>query len=658
MSSIQRSPRRGAFVVDHPSQILMWVAFVAVLSYFAAELGGTIIMRPQAAWPLWPGNVLLVSILLLVPRRIWPLLLGAAFAAFVLYDLQSGVTIRSTALLILSDLIEVLTAAWGLSYAFDDIPQLDSVESLAKYALFAIILPPFIGAFIGALASRGDYWTSWRISFFSEALAYMTLLPAILGWISKRESRARESTAYYLEATALLVGLVLVGYLTFVAPRAIIAPALPVVPLLLWAALRFGPTGISTGMVILVFLSIWGATNGRGPFVELGSLNNVMSLQVYLLFAGAPFLVLAALVEEHKYAAQAVRESEGRFRLVANTAPVLIWMSAPDKLCDYFNQSWLDFTGRPLSAELGHGWAEGVHPDDLTACLDTYTKAFDARRPFEMQYRLRRLDGEYRWIFDAAVPRFNGDSSFAGYIGSCIDITDRKLAEEALSSMGRRLIKAHEEERGRIARELHDDINQRLALLANGVQEFEQAASSIRDPALKNQLRALWRLTNEIATDIQHMSHQLHPSKLHYLGLAAAIRDLCNEFSLKHKIQVECVVRDLPQDLDENVSLNLFRTVQESLRNVFKHSQARHVKVELACQSDVVQLHVSDDGIGFNPQDVRNSHGLGMISMRERLRLVGGEFAIWSKPSLGTQVEGRAPATRKDLHTEQDSAAD
>jgi PAS domain S-box-containing protein len=352
-------------------------------------------------------------------------------------------------------------------------------------------------------------------------------------------------------------------------------------------------------------------------------------------------------VTERRQVEQSLLESEKRFRLVANTAPVMIWMSGLDKLCDYFNQPWLEFTGRPLEAELGNGWAERVHPGDLAACLSTYATAFDARQPFEMQYRLRRHDDEYRWLHDDGVPRFNVDGSFAGYIGSCIDITDRKLAEESLSTVGRRLIEAHEEERSRIARELHDDINQRLALLANRVQEVEQATSANGDPLQNKELREIWNLIGEIATDIQHMSHQLHPSKLHYLGLATTARDLCHQFSQQHKLEIECVVRDLPHDLEENVSLSLFRTLQEALRNVVKHSQARHVKVELTCHSSVVRLLISDDGVGFNPEHERSYHGLGLVSMRERLRSVGGEFAIWSKPSLGTQVEGRVPVNTK-----------
>ena len=124
------------------------------------------------------------------------------------------------------------------------------------------------------------------------------------------------------------------------------------------------------------------------------------------------------------------RESEGRFRIVADSAPVMIWMSGVDKLCTFFNKTWLDFTGRTLEQELGNGWAEGVHRADLQSCLQQYGAAFDARKPFVLQYRLRRNDGEYRWISDNGVPRFDTDGDFAGYIGSCADFTERKQAEE------------------------------------------------------------------------------------------------------------------------------------------------------------------------------------------------------------------------------------
>src|SRR5438477_6023981 len=135
-------------------------------------------------------------------------------------------------------------------------------------------------------------------------------------------------------------------------------------------------------------------------------------------------------ITKRKMAEEKLRESEGRFRAVADAAPVLIWMSGTDKLCTFFNKSWLEFTGRTMEQEMGNGWAEGVHPEDFQQCLQTYVAAFDARQPFVMEYRLRRHDGEYRWISDNGVPRYDAQKNFAGYIGSCMDITERRQAEE------------------------------------------------------------------------------------------------------------------------------------------------------------------------------------------------------------------------------------
>ena len=132
-------------------------------------------------------------------------------------------------------------------------------------------------------------------------------------------------------------------------------------------------------------------------------------------------------------------ESEALFRHLTDTAPIMVWMSGLDKLCDYFNQPWLNFTGRSLEQEMGNGWTEGVHPDDFDMCLATYVTAFDARQPFEMDYRLKRHDGEYRWILDIGTPRLTPEGKFLGYLGSCIDITDRKVTEAEVIQLNQSL---------------------------------------------------------------------------------------------------------------------------------------------------------------------------------------------------------------------------
>ncbi len=346
---------------------------------------------------------------------------------------------------------------------------------------------------------------------------------------------------------------------------------------------------------------------------------------------------IARDITERKRAEDLLRESEGRFRLVANTAPVLIWMSGTDKLCNYFNQPWLEFTGRPVEAELGNGWAEGVHPEDLVACMDVYTQAFDRRESFQMEYRLRRHDGEFRWLLDIGVPRFNADQSFAGYIGSCIDVTDRKLAEESLASMGRKLIEAHEEERTRIARELHDDITQRLALLAIELDRWNQHLPEAAVD-LHHHIHDARQRLSELAKDTQTLSHRLHSSKLEYLGIVGAANSFCKELSEQQQVQVDFSHSDIPRTVPKEVSLSLFRVLQEALQNAVKHSGVRHFKVELRGTPEEIRLTVTDSGIGFDWRDAISGRGLGLISMRERLQLVKGGLSIKSGPGRGTTI--------------------
>jgi len=338
----------------------------------------------------------------------------------------------------------------------------------------------------------------------------------------------------------------------------------------------------------------------------------------------------------------ALRESEERFRRLANTAPVLIWMSGPDALCTYFNKPWLDFTGRTFEAELGDGWSEGVHPEDRPGCLESYRRAFDRREAFRIEYRLRRHDGEGRWIVDTGVPRFNADGTFAGYIGSAIDITDHKKAEEALATVSRRLIEAQEEERRHIARELHDDISQHLALLAVDLQKLDDALP--QSPVLRRQTGELSNHILQISGEVQSLSHRLHSSKLDVLGVAAAMKGFCHELSAQQKVEISFKDGDMPRVLPQEVSVCLFRVLQEALRNAVKHSDAKHVEVNLRGASGAILLTVRDSGVGFDVEEVMNTqHGLGLISMRERVSLMRGAISIDSKPGAGTEINVRVP---------------
>jgi PAS domain S-box-containing protein len=409
---------------------------------------------------------------------------------------------------------------------------------------------------------------------------------------------------------------------------------------------------------------LWGMLTGFAFFL-LGSLSDfwferhVANLAIALIDdalvgIGAGLLVFLyerrqrRNIAERVKAESAVREGEERFRLVANTAPVLIWMSGPDKLCNYFNGPWLEFTGRPLEKELGNGWVEGVHPEDLEICLKTYTTAFDRREPFRMKYRLRRHDGEYRWVLDQGVPRLNVDHSLAGYIGSCIDITEQKLAEDVLSTVNRKLIQAHEEERTEIARELHDDTNQQIALLAINLDGLKH---HLPDSAveLRKEVGAAYEQARELGSNVQALSHRLHSSKLDVLGLALAAAGFCRELVDRRGVEIEFHSENVPKELPQDISICLFRVLQEALQNAIKHSGSRVFQVRLKGGTNEIELMVRDSGIGFEPGEAIKGHGLGLTSMKERLKLVAGQLSIESKLQSGTSIYARVPVDSKTM---------
>ena len=453
---------------------------------------------------------------------------------------------------------------------------------------------------------------------------------------------------------------------------------------------------------------------------------------------------------------------------VAALTPVLIWMSDADKRCTCVNTAWMAFTGRTLDALLADGWRETVHADDLSRCLEVLDAAFERQQPFALEHRLRRHDGEYRWVLTTGIPLLAPDGSWTGYVGSSVDITERrraeeslrlkeselteaqrlagigswhwdsrtdevvwsdelyriagfeprssaaaaanhphlyppehweritlraaeamrsgtpyeldvemfsnggrrwvtargeamrdadgritglrgtvqditarKRAEEMLSNHSRRLLEAQEAERARIARELHDDIGQRLALLSMALAQLQQSADSAGE--LQGSIATLSRETVNIATDVQALSHELHSYKLQLLGIVPAIRDLSSEVSARHKVQVDFTHRDVPGTVRPDIALCLFRVLQEALQNAVRHGGAARVAVSLESTPKVLTLTVHDEGCGFNPESVPHDRGLGLTSMRERLKLVAGELVIDSKPDSGTTVVARVP---------------
>jgi PAS domain S-box-containing protein len=339
----------------------------------------------------------------------------------------------------------------------------------------------------------------------------------------------------------------------------------------------------------------------------------------------------------------ALRESEDRFRRLADALPVAIWMADVGHGCTYFNKQWLELTGRSLEQECGDGWLESVHPDDRDACRREYLSAFAERQRFSMDCRLRRFDGEYRWLMDVGEPRYGSDGVFHGYVGGCIDITDRRDAEQLLRDLNRRLILAQEDERRRIARELHDHLNQQLALLAIDLQQLALHPPDVLE-SLVESLQAAWQLTADIASDVHSIAHRLHPSKLEALGLVTTIKAHCRDLS-RQSLRVSFSQQGNPAGIAPDVSLSLFRIVEEALSNVVRHSGAPEAQVVLIDRAPELVLRIADSGRGFtNAAGAPN--GIGLVSMRERIEALGGTLTIASTPGGGTTVEARVPHVR------------
>jgi PAS domain S-box-containing protein len=363
-----------------------------------------------------------------------------------------------------------------------------------------------------------------------------------------------------------------------------------------------------------------------------------------ILIAAQALLIAGLLLQRaRKRKAEAVlRESEERFRVMADSTPSLVWMCDERGRINYINGRRVAFTGRDPDAGYGNIWVTYIHPDDVERVLATFYEALKVKQPFSQEYRLRRSDGVYRWMFDVASPRVNGDGSFGGFIGSAIDTTDQKLAQQALERVSGKLIEAQEQERSRIARDLHDDICQRLALLSMEIEQANRASSGSLATTKQN-LEHIREHCSEIAGDVQSLSHQLHSAKLDLLGVVAAIKGFCTEFSKQHHVIIDFNDRNVPTHLPKDLSLCLFRIAQEALHNAVKYSGTNKFTVALWAIEDEIQLVVRDAGAGFDVEEAKKNRGLGLVSMQERIHLVQGRFTVDSKPGKGTRIFAAVP---------------
>jgi PAS domain S-box-containing protein len=373
--------------------------------------------------------------------------------------------------------------------------------------------------------------------------------------------------------------------------------------------------------------------------------------------AVAELQAVARDITEQKLAEAALRENEAKTSAILRALPDMMFVLTVDGY-------YVDFHVRdrrslyvPPAQFLGRHISDVMPPELAQRMVAALEHAASSPEPVIVEYTLPVHGDERHW-----EARLVADER--GQIISIVrDMTDQRRFEHRLGQSEKilravrdrnedlvgRLIASQENERRRIARELHDDVSQKLALLSMRLDQLHRDETSV---PLRGAIRDVWRQSVEVATDIHHLSHRLHPSKLEALGLQSALETVCRETSQQHGLVIDCEISGVPPDLDFNVSLCLYRIAQEALHNIVKHSDASHASVRVCRSGGDLDLHIADQGAGFSPVDAEGT-GLGLVSIRERASALGGRVAISSTPGRGTRIDVRVPLAEASLRDPQ-----
>jgi signal transduction histidine kinase len=531
--------------------------------YVGAKIGFALTFQPHPVSTLWPPNSILFATLLLTPRRMWWFYLLAAFPAHLLVQMNADIPTTMILCWFVSNCSEALIGASVLRYLTGSEVRFDNTHHVWVFIL-ASLLGPFLSSFIDAafveLNRFGDspYWTVFRMRFFSNVLASLTLVPLIVTWRRVKFAALKsEPWNRYLEAGLLVFGFVIVGVVSFSSriSGGSMQPALLYLPLpfLLWAAIRFGPRGSSTALIVASLFQIWGAIHGLGPFATQSAEMNALSVQLFLILASMPLMFLAALIKEREKA-QDIAFQEGQ---------------------------------------------------QLEQALDSEQRA--SRALSDSQEKLRQSHNQIRKLLG-------------------------------------RLIDVQEAERRRISRELHDDLNQKIATLSMNISQLKRKVPQ-QDGQLVADLDQLRKTANGLTDEVRRLSHQLHPAVLEHLGLVPALESYIASFRDEEQIDVEFTADVGDVRIPFQASICVYRVAVEALRNVARHSGAGSAAVSLKRSQKGLELQVSDSGKGFDVETYRHGGGLGLISIEERLRVLQGDCDVSSDPERGTTLVARVPLT-------------
>ena len=596
---------------------VVWFCAFEVAFYFAYRYGMSFSQAAPA--PFWfPDSVLLCALLMNHPRRWWLFVL-APLPIRLFSEVADGIPMWFLLATFALDSAKAVGTATVLRWLLGNPIRFQTVREFVNFFLYAVLLAPALSSFGGAAlrAARGaDYWSAWAQWFLGDALAQLVITPAILYWIFGASWKAKAPSAHRcIEACVVSAGLVVTAYLAsntgitsldfseslFYAP----------VPFLFWAAIRFGMLGASGAVIAVAFFAVEAALQGQGPFSNRSPAETALALQNFLFLRSAPVYLVAALTEQNRQAERHLRESEARFRNIADAAPMLLWLSDRERRFEFFNQGWLRFTGRTSDQEKGNGWMEAVHPEDAQHCIEACEAAFGSHQRLETEYRLRRHDGQYRWVLQIGVPRYEANGEFAGYIGCALDVTDRKELEENSRRLAhaQRLVAL-----GELSAAIAHDVRQPLTAILINAKAAQRLLESARPPL--DEIRAIMSdickddaLADEVVSRIRNFLRKREP-QMQSLDLNSAMSDVLrlvagDARARNVQIRAEFASELLPVVGDrtqlQQVFLNLILNGMDAMEATPEDSRLLSVRTMRGARG--IEVAVADCGSGIAPAD-------------------------------------------------------
>ena len=637
-------------------------AIVFIVYCIAGKLGqATSNIRSSNLGPVWPAYGIALGAILVCGYRIWPAIVSASFLIAFLSP-EPALTALGQAV---GATLAAITGTFLLRRfaAFDNsIPRLrDAVTLILLGALVSALISSSIGIlvlFAGGVHPYSGLGSAWLIYWLGDSTGALLVTPVVLTLPSLRKmgSGARVAELCCLVVMLVAISSAVFADLPFMPVRMI---AFAILPVVLLAGIRFGVGGAALSIFLVATVATVETAMGASSFASSTPFLDGVQLDAFFTLLSLTGLTFAALYSERERAeserAQSLRQqvamevrlqnqeqlrnSEERLRLAQQAARMGTFEWNIKTGDNTWNSELEALYGLPAGsfAKTQDAFLRLLHPEDRTNVQDLVTQAMRTGNPTKGEWRVIWPDGSLHWIAGQWQVFIDESGNPSKMVGVHVDIDDRKQAEEDRAGMTRKLIEAQEQERARIGRELHDDITQRLALLSLKTAEFAEKPSEM--PGYLSNLR---REIADISNDVQALSHELHSSKLEYLGFTAGIRSWCREFADRHKVELS-FKSDLSWNPSASVGTALFRVLQEAASNAVKHSGAKRIEVQLWDDAEEIRLLVKDVGKGFELSSALQGNGLGLTSMRERIRLLGGTIGIDSKPEQGTTIHVSVP---------------